>query len=202
METRNAPSRGVTSTAYRRPLASTLMVNPAGSRLWPAPSRRSPPRAGGSGKAAGADAGSARHAQRRDVARRRHEAGVGVLRVDAALDRVAARLERRVGIDRQLLAARDANLPLHEVDAGRHFRDRVLDLQARVHLQEIEVPALVEQELHRPRVGVADGARDGGGIRGDAQPQRTADGRRRRLLDHLLMTTLNRALALDERDDG
>ena len=37
------------------------------------------------------------------------------------------------------LAGRDPDARLHEVDAGDELGDRVLDLQARVHLQEVEV---------------------------------------------------------------
>ena len=36
------------------------------------------------------------------------------------------------------LAARDADLPLHQIEAGHHLGDRMLDLQPRVHLEEVE----------------------------------------------------------------
>jgi len=36
---------------------------------------------------------------------------------------------------------------LNNVDTGGHLGDRVLDLQARVHLQEVKVALLVDQEL-------------------------------------------------------
>ena len=48
--------------------------------------------------------------------------------------------ERLLRVDRQPLAARDANLPLHEVEARHHLGDGVLHLQARVHLEEVELP--------------------------------------------------------------
>ena len=41
-------------------------------------------------------------------------------------------------IEVEPLAARDADLPAHEIDAGHHLRDRMLDLQPRVHLEEVE----------------------------------------------------------------
>ena len=66
----------------------------------------------------------------------------------------------RVGIEVEPLAARDADLPAHQIDAGHHLGDRVLDLQPRVHLEEVEPAVLVEQELDRAGVGVADRARD------------------------------------------
>ena len=39
---------------------------------------------------------------------------------------------------RQRLAGRDAQLPLHQIEAGDHLGHRMLDLQARVHLHEVE----------------------------------------------------------------
>ena len=44
---------------------------------------------------------------------------------------------------------------LHDVDAGDHLGDRVLDLHARVHFDEIELAVLV-QELERAGAAVAD----------------------------------------------
>ena len=65
------------------------------------------------------------------------EAGARVLGVDAALDRVAAQLD--VGLrDRQLGAGGDLDLRTHEIEAGDELGDRVLDLDARVHLEEEE----------------------------------------------------------------
>ena len=110
--------------------------------------------------------------------------------------------QQRVRIEIEALAARDADLPAHEIDAGHHLGDRVLDLQARVHLEEVEPAVLVEQELDRAGVGVADRSRDGGRRRRHRRAQRRRHGERRRLLDDFLMTPLNRALALDERQDG
>jgi hypothetical protein len=49
------------------------------------------------------------------------------------------------------LAGRDADLLADQIEAGDHLGDRVLDLDARVHLDEVEVArAGVHQELHVP----------------------------------------------------
>ena len=80
---------------------------------------------------------------------------------------------------------------LDEVDAGDRFGDRVLHLDAGVHLHEVEVALLVEQELHRAGVGVANGQR--------AIDRRLADRLvavgiqvdRRRFLDQLLVAALD-----------
>ena len=47
----------------------------------------------------------------------------------------------------------------HEVETGDAFGDRMLDLDARVHLQEMELAVLGEEELDRPRADIADCAR-------------------------------------------
>ena len=107
------------------------------------------------GAAVVAHARALRHAQALNAARRRQEAVVGILRVDAALDGVRLRAEQRLRIEVEPLAARDANLPLHQVHARHHLGDRMLDLQARVHLEEVERAVLVEQEFDRAGVGVA-----------------------------------------------
>ena len=65
------------------------------------------------------------------------EVAVGVLGVDAALHRPALELHVRL-LERELLAGRDADHLLDEVDAGDELGDGMLDLQARVHLQEEE----------------------------------------------------------------
>ena len=59
------------------------------------------------------------------------------------------------------------NLPAHEIESGHRFRDRMLDLQPRVHLEKVEAAVFVEQELDRAGVGVADALRDGRGRRRD-----------------------------------
>jgi len=39
--------------------------------------------------------------------------------------------------ERQRLARSDANLFRHQVDAGHHFRHRVLDLNSRIHFEKV-----------------------------------------------------------------
>jgi hypothetical protein len=58
--------------------------------------------------------------------------------------------------ERQLLAGGDPQLLAHQVEAGDQLGHRVLDLQPRVHLHEVEAAVLVEQELERADVVVAD----------------------------------------------
>ena len=112
-----------------------------------------------------------------------------VLRVDPALDRVATGRGRRI----DPLAHRHHELQLHQIQAGDHLADRVLDLEARVHLDEIEA-RLVHQELHGPGVGVPGRLGDGRGRFPDPGPQRFVDDRRGTLLDQLLIPALEGAV--------
>ena len=66
----------------------------------------------------------------------------------------------------------DPDLGLHDVDAGDHLGDRVLHLDAGVHLDEVEVrPSCVQQELDRAGVDVADGAGERDGRLAQPRPQ-------------------------------
>jgi hypothetical protein len=101
---------------------------------------------------------------------------------------------------RQGLAGGDPELPLDQVQAGDRLRDRVLDLEAGVHLDEVEPAVGGEQELDRAGTLVGRGQRrlDGGAAERLAQARRQARGRR--LLDHLLVAALERAVALEQVD--
>ena len=113
-----------------------------------------------------ADAGPARRVIRGDAPRRRHER-VRILGVDPAFDRVAAAHDVALP-ERELLAGRDADLLLHDVDAGDHLGHRMLDLDARVHLDEEELVVLV-QELERAGAAIADLAARFGAALADAR---------------------------------
>ena len=93
------------------------------------------------------------------------------------------------------------DLQLDEVEAGHHLGHRMLDLQARVHLEEVGVAARVHQELQRARVPVAGLPGEGHRQRAHALAQLRGHEGRRALLDHLLMAALDRALALEEVHD-
>src|SRR5690606_2847740 len=118
---------------------------------------------------------------------RREEVLKRILSVDPELDRMA------VGADLpevELLTGGDSDLPLHQVEAGHHLGDGVLDLQAGVHLEEVEAAALVDEELDGPGVDVATGPprRQRGFLELLALVLREA--RCRRLFDELLMAPL------------
>jgi hypothetical protein len=81
--------------------------------------------------------------------------GLGVLGIDAAFDGVAAKVHGPGGVV-ELFARGDANLGLDQVHAGDHLGDGMLDLDARVHLDEVEGAVFVHQEFDGAGVGVAD----------------------------------------------
>ena len=77
----------------------------------------------------------------------------------------------------------------------------MLDLKPRVHLEEIEIAVLVDDELDRAGGVVADGLGQRDGLRAHRRAGLGVDERARRLLDHLLIAALDRAFALAEMDD-
>ena len=88
-----------------------------------------------------------------------------------ALDRVAAQRDV-VLVERQALTGRDAQLLADDVDAGDHLGDRVLHLDAGVHLEEGEGAALrVHEELDRARPRVLECPCEGQGGVGQLVPQ-------------------------------
>ncbi len=130
--------------------------------------------------------------------RRGQEAGVGILGHQPGLDRVAPHGDGEA-VRRQPLAARDAQLPGDEVLAGHELRDGMLDLEPRVDLQEVRAPVRREQELDRRGPGVAGRHQQPPRGRLQLRLQRGVDVERRRLLEHLLVASLQRAVAQPER---
>jgi hypothetical protein len=61
-----------------------------------------------------------------------------MLRIDAALDRVTAELNIAL-LEGQLQAGCNADLRLYDIDAGDHLGHRMLDLHARIHLDEVKL---------------------------------------------------------------
>ena len=96
--------------------------------------------------------------------------------------------------------ARQQDLAAHQVDAGHHLGDRVLDLNARVHLDEIERAAVdVDEKLDR--AGSCDSRpiaqrRTAASQMSRRRPAGERDARRD--FDDLLMAPLHRAVALPQ----
>ncbi len=156
--------------------------------------------AGERGAAVQPDAGAARRPVGADHAGVRAEPVGRVLGGDAALQRRAAQPDRvlRQAEVFKRLAGRDTQLRLDQVGVGDLLGHRVLDLDARVHLDEHVAALLVDQELHGARVDVADLAGEGDGVGADPLPQLRVEVGRRGDFDDLLVAALHRAVPLEE----
>jgi hypothetical protein len=149
-----------------------------------------------------AHTGAARRAVGRDPAGVGPELVGGILGGDAALQCGTADLQRLLGQAEVLerLAARDPQLRAHQVDVGDLLGDRVLDLDARVHLDEDVAAVGSEQELDGAGVDVADLPGEGDGVGAHPLAQLGVEVGGRGDLDDLLVATLHGAVPLEEVD--
>ena len=132
-----------------------------------------------------------------ELTRRREEALFRTFGVDSAFDCRALHhhgfLHHRCRGSR-----RELDLPADQIDAGDHLGDRMLHLNAGVHLQEEKLAAVrLVDELHRTGAAVAlvVNQRKRRLTHGKADVLRQTGSRR--LLDDFLVTTLHRAIALE-----
>jgi hypothetical protein len=110
-----------------------------------------------------ADAGHRRLAVEEKRARLWEIVAGRIFGVDADFDRMATLADGRLRPG-QRLTRRNRQLGTHEVHTGDLFRDRMLDLKTRVHLEKVEpsiVTAALEEELHGAGVAVSGRARHG-----------------------------------------
>ena len=91
------------------------------------------------------DMGSGRFAKLNDLARRGKKLIFGIFGADAALHRPSPPIDIFLP-ERQPIARGDFQLELNQIVAGDQFGDWMLDLQARIHLQEIEISAASRPE--------------------------------------------------------
>src|SRR5262249_42255770 len=113
-------------------------------------------------------------------------------------DGVSLRSDGTVQNAAQLLAGGDQNLALHQIDAGHHFGDRVFYLNARIDLDEVQVPGFVHQKLDRARIGIAYNTDSLAQLFGNSAAHLRQERGRRRFLEQFLMAPLDAALALAE----
>ncbi len=105
--------------------------------------------------------------------------------------------------ERQRFAAGDPDLLGDEVERGDQLGDAMLDLEPRVHLEEVELAVVgtldrLVEHLDRARVDVATRLRDLHRGLAHRSADLLAQARGRRLLDQLLVSALHRAVALAE----
>ena len=119
-----------------------------------------------------------------------------ILGVDTHLDGVPLRLTYLAREIREL-ARGLAHHPLHEIDAHDFLGDAMLDLQARVDLQEVEsLRRFIVEEFHRARAAIGCRMREAHGRLIHLLPRGIAQMRCRGLLHDLLTATLHGAVAL------
>ena len=116
---------------------------------------------------------------------------------DLALARHAARLLVADGG-----AFGEADLRLDDVDAGHLLGDGVLDLDARIDLDEVDGAGIgIHEELDRAGALVLGGMGDLDGVGAELVALVVAEIGGRRPLDHLLVAALHGAIALEQVDD-
>ena|SRR5438270_9547468 len=118
--------------------------------------------------------------------------------IDPTFDGVSAHLDWTGDDVAQLLAIRDTNLRLHQIHSGDHFRDWMLHLNTRVHLDEVHAPIFVHEELNGAGILVADLSQTILQLFTNLFPQFWTDAGRWGFFEQLLMTPLNAAFALPE----
>ena len=129
----------------------------------------------------------------------REEIAERILGVDARFHRPPG--QRDVFLrQRKLLAGGDADHLLDEIDAGDQFSDGMFDLEARVHLQEVEALVLAGDEFDRAGGIVVHGFRQRDRLLAHLAAGGLVEQRRRRFLDDLLVAALDRTFAFAEID--
>ena len=115
------------------------------------------------------------------------------------LDLVLGRQQTIGGTDHRAFGHPD--LGLDDVDTGHFLGDRVLDLNARIDFDEVELVGIgIHQEFDGAGVRVADLlAQSHSGI-AELDPAFLRQVMRRCALDHLLIAALHRAIALEQVD--
>ena len=91
-------------------------------------------------------------------------------------------------------------MALHQVHVGDHFGDRVLHLDARIHLDEVELAVFVHEELDGSGIDVADFGKRLAENAAYFGPKLRRNLRRRRFFQQLLMAALDGALAFAQAD--
>src|ERR1700730_8489683 len=118
-----------------------------------------------------------------------------ILGIDAALDGVPAKLDVFL-LGAEGLARGDPDLLADDVDAGKHLGDRVLHLDAGVHLDEVEGAVVRDEELDGSGGHVVDRVGHHERRLVETGASLLGDGGSGALLEELLVAALHRAVAL------
>ena len=129
-----------------------------------------------------------------------------ILGRDPALNRRSPHVHIALPTDPDLIGIQgislcDFNLRLYNVDACHKLRHSMLHLNSRVHLDEIVISVLIQQELHRSGTAVIHMSCDFQRVLTDRRSLLFCQTQRRRELNYLLVSSLNRAVALEQMHD-
>src|SRR5262249_28739081 len=124
----------------------------------------------------------------------RRAEGNRVFGVDAALNRMAVEFHVAL-LDCKAAASRDANLLEDQVNIGDHLSYRMLDLDACVHLDEVEFAFFIEK-LDGANAQIADLAHRFRDCFANRVTRARVECRRRAFFPNLLVTSLQGAIAL------
>jgi hypothetical protein len=98
------------------------------------------------------------------------------------------------------MSRRDGKLFCNQIQAGCHLGNRMLNLQAGVHLKEVKLSTPVN-EFHGPGVSVSSRPRDASGSLANLFADISRESRRRRFLEDLLETPLHRTFPFEQVHD-
>ena len=126
-----------------------------------------------------------------------HKIVVGIFGIDAALHRMAIHLQVLL-FERKRKPFCNPDLLPHQVHSHHSFRDRVLHLQAGVHLQEIKIELVIHDEFNRSGTFVMGCFGSRYRTSTHLLPDLWGHDWRRSLLYHFLVTTLNGTLSFKE----
>src|SRR4029077_19928722 len=101
----------------------------------------------------------------------------------------------------QAFARSQPNLAFYKIDVGHHFRDRMLYLDACVHLDEVQRVIFIHQELNGSGIHITDGGKRLLEYASDFLAQFRSHLGRRRFFQQFLVPPLNGALPFPEADD-
>src|SRR6266481_10027631 len=125
-----------------------------------------------------------------------------MLGIDAALNGVSA-LAFTVNPGNYLTdfgASRQQDLRFHQINAGDHLGDRMLDLDSRIHLNKVQAAVFIHQELYGAGVDVTNFRERLFQLLSDICAHGLGHARGRRFFQQFLVTPLNAAFALAQAD--
>src|SRR5215831_606053 len=131
---------------------------------------------------------------------RRKKITVRILRIDPAFDGPAVELDIALR-DRKLLPRCDPDHLFDQVDAGHQLGYRMLHLQPRIHLEEIEAFVLTCDKFDGAGAVVTDRLGKGDRLLAHLLARCRIEQWRWRLFDHFLIAPLDRTFTLAEIDD-